>query len=130
MPARSVCLVTLSLSEAGPGHGPGRFGRQSSLTDIYHTIRYHPKNHTNKLSKWKCVFIMKIYEGHANVDSNWKTERAHVKMTSTIVVVSPCGFLNSSGPCAVTSDGLLALHDTNLVEGGVMVFWRCMPPIM
>ena len=34
MPARSVCLVTLSLSEAGPG----RFGRQVSITDIYHTI--------------------------------------------------------------------------------------------
>ena len=37
MPARSVCLVTLSLSEAGPG----RFGRQVSVTDIYHTILYH-----------------------------------------------------------------------------------------
>ena len=36
--ARSVCLVTLSLSEAGPG----RFGRQVSVTDIYHTtIPYH-----------------------------------------------------------------------------------------
>ena len=34
MPARSVCLVTLSLSEAGPG----RFGRQVSVTGIYHTI--------------------------------------------------------------------------------------------
>ena len=34
MPARSVCLVTLSLSEAGPG----RFGSQVSVTDIYHTI--------------------------------------------------------------------------------------------
>ena len=34
MPARSVCLVALSLSEAGPG----RFGRQVSVTDIYHTI--------------------------------------------------------------------------------------------
>ena len=30
-------LVTLSLSEAGPG----RFGRQVSVTDIYHTIPYH-----------------------------------------------------------------------------------------
>ena len=30
MPARSVCLVTLSLSEAGPG----RFGRQVSVTDL------------------------------------------------------------------------------------------------
>ena len=37
MPARSVCLVTLSLSEAGPG----RFGGQVSVTDIYHTIPYH-----------------------------------------------------------------------------------------
>ena len=37
MSARSVCLVTLSLSEAGPG----RFGRQVSVTDIYHTIPYH-----------------------------------------------------------------------------------------
>ena len=34
MPARSVCLVTRSLSEAGPG----RFGGQVSVTDIYHTI--------------------------------------------------------------------------------------------
>ena len=34
MPARSVCLVTLSLSEAGPG----RLGGQVSVTDIYHTI--------------------------------------------------------------------------------------------
>ena len=37
MPARSACLVTLSLSEAGPG----RFGRQVSVTDIYHIIPYH-----------------------------------------------------------------------------------------
>ena len=56
MPARSVCLVvhlhrplpyhtivTLSLSEAGPG----RFSRQVSVTDIYHTIPYHTiPNHT------------------------------------------------------------------------------------
>ena len=34
MPARSVFLVTLSLSEAGPG----RFGRQQTSIDIYHTI--------------------------------------------------------------------------------------------
>ena len=34
MPARSVCLVALSLSEAGPG----RFGRQASVTDIYHAM--------------------------------------------------------------------------------------------
>ena len=32
MPARSVCLVTLSLSEAGPG----RLGGQASVTDICH----------------------------------------------------------------------------------------------
>ena len=37
MPARSVYLVTLSLSEAGPG----RFGCQVSVTDIYHTIPHH-----------------------------------------------------------------------------------------
>ena len=39
MPVRSVCLVTLSPSEAGPG----RFGRQVSfmIKDIYHTIPYH-----------------------------------------------------------------------------------------
>ena len=37
MPARSVCLVALSLSEAGPG----RFGGQVSVIDIYHTIPYH-----------------------------------------------------------------------------------------
>ena len=40
MPARSVCLVTLSLSEAGPG----RFGRHVSVTDIYHTIPYHHRH--------------------------------------------------------------------------------------
>ena len=34
MPARSVYLMTLSLSEAGPG----RFGCQTSVTDIYHAI--------------------------------------------------------------------------------------------
>ena len=34
MPARSVCLVTLSPSEAGPG----RFGSQASVTDIYHAM--------------------------------------------------------------------------------------------
>ena len=39
MPARSVCLVTLSLSEAGPG----RFGCQVSVTDIYHTIPYQAR---------------------------------------------------------------------------------------
>ena len=33
-PARSVCLVTLSPSEAGPG----RFGRQASVTDICHAM--------------------------------------------------------------------------------------------
>ena len=37
MPARSVCLVALSLSEAGPG----RFGRQASAIDIYHTMPWH-----------------------------------------------------------------------------------------
>ena len=37
MPACSVCLVALSLSEAGPG----RFGRQQSFTDIYHTMPQH-----------------------------------------------------------------------------------------
>ena len=36
MPARSVCLVTLSLSEAGPG--PGRFGRQVS---VHRHLPYH-----------------------------------------------------------------------------------------
>ena len=39
MPALSVCLATLSLSEAGHGRF-GRFGRQQPL-DIYHTIPYH-----------------------------------------------------------------------------------------
>ena len=43
MPARSVCLVTLSLSEAGPG----RFGCQSPVTDIYHTIHYTAPMYAN-----------------------------------------------------------------------------------
>ena len=34
MHARSVCLLTLSLSVVGPG----RCGRQKSFTDIYHAI--------------------------------------------------------------------------------------------
>jgi hypothetical protein len=34
MPARSVCLVALSLSKAGPG----RFGGQLSFTDLCHTM--------------------------------------------------------------------------------------------
>ena len=37
MPARRVCLVTLSLSK----DGPGRFGRQQSSPDFYHTTPYH-----------------------------------------------------------------------------------------
>ena len=37
MPSRSVCLVTLSPSEAGPG----RFGRQVSVTDIYLAMPCH-----------------------------------------------------------------------------------------
>ena len=41
MPARSVCLVTLSPSEAGPG----RFGRQASVTDIYHAMPCHAMPH-------------------------------------------------------------------------------------
>ena len=41
MPARSVCLVTLSLSEAGPG----RFGRQVSVIDIYHTTILYRRRH-------------------------------------------------------------------------------------
>ena len=55
MPARSVCLVTLSLSEAGPG----RFGGQVSVTDIYHTI---PANRNATLPCSVCSFdnILKI----------------------------------------------------------------------
>ena len=44
MPTRSVCLVALSLSEAGPG----RFGRQVSVIDIYHTIPPYDYYHTGK----------------------------------------------------------------------------------
>ena len=36
-----VCLVTLSLVDTLSEAGPGRFGRQTSVTDIYHTIPYH-----------------------------------------------------------------------------------------
>ena len=50
MPARSVCLVTLSLSEAGPG----RFGRQVSVTDIYHTIPYHTMTEKTIYSYKEC----------------------------------------------------------------------------
>ena len=55
MPARSVCLVTLSLSEAGPG----RFGGQVSVTDIYHTIPYHtiPYRHAFRSSLAARIYI-------------------------------------------------------------------------
>ena len=51
MPARSVCLVTLPLSEAGPG----RFGGQVPATDIYHTIPY-PGRHQEQAPKQRCTF--------------------------------------------------------------------------
>ena len=53
MPARSVCLVTLSLSEAGPG----RFGGQVSVTDIYHTMPYHtiPYQYLNAPGDIQCL---------------------------------------------------------------------------
>ena len=42
MPARSVYLVTLSLSEAGPGRfGRQALSRQASVMDIYHTMPCH-----------------------------------------------------------------------------------------
>ena len=51
MPARSVCLVALSLSEAGPG----RFGRQVSIIDIHHTIPYqNPKGGKLSLQSGTC----------------------------------------------------------------------------
>ena len=53
MPARSVCLVTLSLSEAGTG----RFGRQSSLTDIYRTMEYCCRGHNRMLPVFGTSFI-------------------------------------------------------------------------
>ena len=55
MPARSVCLVTLSLSEAGPG----RFGGQVSVTDIYHTIPYHMYKYIQ--SKWRDIWIRDVF---------------------------------------------------------------------
>ena len=51
MPARSVCLVALSLSEAGPG----RFGRQVSVTGIYHTIPYRPLEYAVLLAPLRSV---------------------------------------------------------------------------
>ena len=60
MPARSVCLVTLSLSEAGPG----RFGRQVSVTDIYHTIPYQ---FSTPRSKYTQISVTDIYMYHTSV---------------------------------------------------------------
>ena len=58
MPARSVCLVALSLSEAGPG----RFGRQVSVTDIYHTIPYHTIPFVQSFHTWGRVpSVHRIY---------------------------------------------------------------------
>ena len=52
MPACSVFLVTLFLSEAGPGH----FGRQLFFTYIYHTIPYTTPSSTNTVLFVVCVF--------------------------------------------------------------------------
>ena len=61
MPARSVCLVTLSLSEAGPG----RFGGQVSVTGIYHTIPYHtipcPRLNLFYLSNRQVFFLLAFF---------------------------------------------------------------------
>ena len=74
VPTRSVCLVTLSLSEAGPG----RFGRQPSVTDIYHTmpsaavftLHYHT-NETElpnqRLSGFICQGAVVCERGHGMV---------------------------------------------------------------
>ena len=51
MPARSVCLVALSLSEAGPG----RFGGQVSVIDIYHTIPYIRISYQDRMGACVCV---------------------------------------------------------------------------
>ena len=56
MPARSVCLVTLSLSEAGPG----RFGRQVSVTDIYHTMGVLPS--TQPVATLGSSFILSSFD--------------------------------------------------------------------
>ena len=56
MPARSVYLVALSLSEAGPG----RFGRQVSVIDIYHTI-YHTSSNSVQFSS--CCYLPAVSPG-------------------------------------------------------------------
>ena len=56
MPARSVCLVTLSLSEAGPG----RFGGQVSVTGIYHTMGELPS--TQPVATLGSSFILSSFD--------------------------------------------------------------------
>ena len=70
MPARSVCLVTLSLSEAGPG----RFGRQVSVTDIYHTMPY-PGRHQEQAPKQRCTFSSTTFRDEDRFSSSQRLLR-------------------------------------------------------
>ena len=56
MPGRSVCLVTLSLSEAGPG----RFGGHLSFTDLCHTMGVLPS--TQPVATRGSSFILSSFD--------------------------------------------------------------------
>ena len=84
MPARSVCLVTLFLSEAGPG----RFGCQRSVTDIYHTIA------------WVCFSTQPV----APLGSSFIVSSFDVVYTCCVPVVGAAegwgGWRGHANPCA------------------------------
>ena len=80
MPARSVCLVTLSLSEAGPG----RFGRQVFVTDIYHTIPYH----TGASMHFGSTFLSRLrtHDARGHLTDIWLGLYWHYFLSSIIIL--------------------------------------------
>ena len=66
MHTRSACLhilVTLSLSEAGPG----RFGRQPSSTDFYHTTTKRRTLLLHEVVADKRQFLMRVQNGNTTM---------------------------------------------------------------
>ena len=59
-------LVTLSLSEAGPG----RFGRQSSVTDIYHTMPYTSRCMIHVLAAGRATGAANWWQHSAGTESH------------------------------------------------------------
>ena len=90
MPARSVCLVTLSLSEAGPG----RFGRQASVTDICHAMPCHAG--TERERTFGCLFCHKMARSQVRVRARVQRNSAWGKLQVRVVCHStPSHSINS-----------------------------------